>query len=53
MSILFKYLRKDLDDAKLIKDLKIWLDRAVGVGMILRCFHKERNGEIVIFLAAI
>ena len=34
VSILFKYLRKDLDDAKLIKDLKIWLDRAVGVGMI-------------------
>ena len=34
VSILFKYLRKDLQDVKLVKDLKIWLDRAIGVVLV-------------------
>ncbi len=32
MSVLFKFLRKDLTDEKLSRDLRIWLDRAVSVG---------------------
>jgi hypothetical protein len=32
VSVLFKFLRKDLTDEKLSRDLRIWLDRAVSVG---------------------
>ena len=32
MSVLFKFLRKDLTDEKLSRDLRIWLDRAISVG---------------------
>jgi len=32
VSVLFKFLRKDLQDDKLSRDLRIWLDRTIGVG---------------------
>ena len=32
VSVLFKFLRKDLQDEKLSRDLRIWLDRTIGVG---------------------
>jgi len=31
VSVLFKYLRKDLQDEKLGRDLRLWLDRTIGV----------------------
>ena len=35
VSVLFKFLRKDLADEKLSRDLRIWLDRAISVGKFL------------------
>jgi hypothetical protein len=53
VSVLFKFLRKDLTDEKLSRDLRIWLDRAVSVGehidwhMFLLLFSQLRSADIL------